>query len=454
MDNKEFISNLVAKSKIAQKEFEKFDQQQVDEVVKAIARVIYDNATELARMAADETRMGVFEDKIKKNQGKPKIIWNSLKTKKSVGIISYNEETGIVEVAKPMGVIGAVTPCTNPIVTPMCNAMFALKGRNSIIIAPHPRAKKCASRIVALFNEVIKKYNTPENLIQCIDEPSIELTNELMKAVDVSIATGGMGMVKAAYSSGKPAFGVGAGNVQCIVDRNVNIKEAIPKIITGRTFDNGIICSGEQTIIAHEEDYPAIVEELKANGAYYTEDTEEKTRLRVAMFIDGVMNRDLVGQSIKKVADYAGINIPEDTKLIVVKADGIGASDLLSKEKMCSVISTYTYKTFEEAVSIANANLNVEGKGHSISIHSDNKENIEFAAKNIPVCRVIINQISSTMLGGSFFNGFAPTTTLGCGSWGNNSISENLDYKHLINITRIGYFMKDAKEPTDEEMWG
>lgn len=454
MDNKEFISSLVTKAKTAQKEFEKFDQQQVDAVVKAIAKVVYDHAVDLARMAADETGMGVFEDKIKKNQGKSKIIWNNLKTKKSVGIISCNEETGVVEVAKPMGVVGVVTPCTNPIVTPMCNAMFALKGRNSIIIAPHPRAKKCARRVVDLFNDVIRQYNTPENLIQVIDEPSVELTNELMKAVDVIVATGGMGMVKAAYSSGKPAFGVGAGNVQCIIDRNVNIKEAIPKIVAGRIFDNGIICSGEQTIIAHEDDYDAIIEELKANGAYYMDDPAQKDRLRKAMFIDGLMNKDLVGQSIEKVALYAGIKLPDGTRLIVVKADGIGRGDILCKEKMCPVIASFTYKTFAQAVDIANANLEVEGKGHSISIHSDNKENIEYAANAVPVCRVLINQICSTMNGGSFFNGFAPTTTLGCGSWGNNSISENLDYKHLINITRIGYFMKDAKVPTDAEMWG
>lgn len=454
MDNKGFISELVAKARVAQKEFEKFNQQQVDEVVKAIAKVVYDNAVDLARLAVDETRMGVFEDKIKKNQGKAKIIWNSLKTKKSVGIINYNEKTGVVEVAKPMGVVGVVTPCTNPIVTPMCNVMFALKGRNSIIIAPHHRAKKCARRVVDLFNQAISQYNVPENLIQLIDEPSVEITGELMKAVDVTVATGGMGMVKAAYSSGKPAYGVGAGNVQCIIDRNVNIKEAIPKIVAGRIFDNGIICSGEQTIIMHEDDYDIIISELKANGAYYIEDAAEKDKLRKVMFIDGVMNRDVVGQPITKVAELAGIKIPDGTKLIAVKADGIGREDVFCREKMCSVIAIFTYKTFEQAVEIANANLEVEGKGHSISIHSDNKDNIEYAANTVPVSRVLINQICSTMNGGSFFNGFAPTTTLGCGSWGNNSISENLDYKHLINITRIGYFMKDAKVPTDEEMWG
>ncbi|HEX7555010.1 MAG TPA: aldehyde dehydrogenase family protein [Leptolinea sp.] len=453
MDNKEYIQILIKNATEAQKKYENFNQQQVDAIVKAIARVVYDNAVELARMAIDETQMGVFEDKVKKNQGKAKIIWNDLKNKKSVGILNYNAVTGVMEVAKPMGIIGMVTPCTNPIVTPMCNAMFALKGRNSIIIAPHPKAKKCARRLVDMFNEAIKEFNAPENLIQIIDEPTIELSTELMKAVDVIVATGGMGMVKAAYSSGKPAYGVGVGNVQCIIDRNVNIQDAISKIITGRTFDNGIICSGEQAIIIHEDDYAGVVKELKENGAYYIEDEEEKEKLRKALFVDGITNRHLVGQSIDKVAEYAGIKIPDQTKLIAVRADGVGKADILSKEKMCPVITTYKYKTFKEAIDIAIANLEVEGKGHTIAIHSNNRENIEYAATTVHVCRVLVNQIGATMNGGSFFNGFTPTTTLGCGSWGNNSISENLGYEHFINITRIGYLLKDVKEPTDQEIW-
>ncbi len=454
MDNKEYVKSIIVKSRNAQREFEIFNQQQVDSVVKAIAKVVYENAEELARISVEETGMGVYEDKVKKCKGKSSIIWNSVRSKKTVGIINYNEATGVVEVAKPMGIVGIVTPCTNPIVTPMCNVMFALKGRNSIIIAPHPRAKKCARRVVDMFNEAIKKYNVPENLIQLIDEPSVELTSELMKAVDVIIATGGMGMVKSAYSSGKPAYGVGVGNVQCIIDRDVDIKVAVPKIIAGRIFDNGIICAGEQTIIVHEDDYDEIIEEFKANGTYYIDGGQERDQLRNALFVNGAMNKNLVGQSVQKVAEAAGINLPEGTKVIVVKSSGTGNDDEFSKEKMCPVIASYKYKTFAEAVEIANANLAVEGKGHSVSIHSNNKGNIEYAANIIPVSRVVINQISATMTGGSFFNGFAPTTTLGCGSWGNNSISENLDCKHLINITRIGYYMKDAKVPTDEELWG
>ena len=454
MNSNAMIQDIVTKARNAQREFESYNQQQVDAVVRAIAKVVYDRAEELARMAVEETRMGVLEDKIKKNLGKSRIIWHNLKDKKSVGLINYNEQTGVAEVARPMGVVGAVTPCTNPIVTPMCNEMFALKGRNAIIIAPHPRARQCAVFLTGLFNQAIRSLGAPENLIQVIAEPTNELTADLMKAVDVIVATGGMGMVKAAYSSGKPAYGVGAGNVQCIIDRDVDFTETAPKIIAGRIFDNGIICSGEQSIIVHADDYDAVIRAMAASGGGLVSDPAEKERLRRALFVHGAMNKDLVGQSVGQVAATAGIELPAGTRAILVEADGIGDADALCREKMCPVIATFKYRSFAEAVAIAKANLAVEGKGHSISIHSHNRENITYAAEQVPVCRVLINQICSTMNGGSFYNGFAPTTTLGCGSWGNNSISENLDYKHLINITRIGYCQKDAVVPTDAEIWG
>lgn len=453
MGNNGYINELMEKSRRAQKEFEKFNQQQVDEVVREIGKVVYDHGEELARMAVDETEMGVYEHKVAKNKGKSKTIWNDLKDKKSVGIIGRDEAAGLVMVAKPIGVIGSVTPTTNPIVTPMSNAMFALKGRNSIIIAPHPRAKKCSSYTVKLINDAIKKFNTPENLIQIIEEPSIELTNELMKAVDVVVATGGAAMVKAAYSGGKPAFGVGPGNVQVIVDRDVDYDVAAAKIIAGRAFDNGIICSGEQTVIAPEEDYDKIIEAFKKNGAYYINDPAQKEAMRKVLFVNGVINKDVVGQSVSKIAQMAGLSLPEDTKVILVEADGIGAADVLCKEKMCPVMATFRYKDFKEAVAIAQTNLELEGKGHSAAIHSNNTEHIEYAGDVLTVSRLVVNEPSSTTAGGSLYNGFAPTTTLGCGTWGNNSISENFTYKHMINVSRIGYFMKDRVVPTDEEIW-
>ncbi len=454
MDAKEQIAILIANARKAQKELEKCNQEQIDSYVRAIGKVVYDNAEPYAKMAAEESRMGVYEDKIAKNKGKSKIIWNSLKGVPSVGVVERNPETGITVVARPVGVVGAITPCTNPIVTPMCNAMFAIKGRNTIIVAPHPRTKKCNKVVIDAMNEALAKLGAPANIIQTIEEPSIEASSELMKGVDVVVATGGAGMVKSAYSSGKPAYGVGPGNVQCIIDTDADIAECVPKIIAGRKFDNGIICSGEQTVIAHADQYDAIMAEFKKNGAVLITDAAEKTALREALFPGGVMNKDLVGQSVQKIATAAGLNVPEGTPVILVEADGYGKDDLFSKEKMCPVISTYKYNTFEEAVTIARANLDVEGKGHSVSIHSNNREHLEYAGETIEVARVLVNQICSTMNGGAFTNSLTPTTTLGCCSWGNNSISENFGFKHLINYIRIAENLPNKAVPTDEEVWG
>lgn len=447
------IQEMISRSRTAQQQFLSFSQEQVDAIVKAIAKAVFDHAEPLAKMAAEETRMGVYEHKISKNMGKARIIWNSLKGVVTVGALPDNSEPGIIKIAKPLGVVAAVTPCTNPIVTPMCNAMFALKCRNSIIIAPHPRAKKCAAHTVELFNAELKKLGAPDNLIQVIAEPTNELTGELMRSCDASVATGGMGMVKAAYSSGKPAYGVGAGNVQCIIDQGYDLGVAIPKILDGRAFDNGIICSGEQTIIAHRKDYDNVIAELRKNGAYFTADKDEVDRLRTALFPDGVMSRNLVGQSAAAVAEAAGLKIPEGTRVIVAEAAGTGKDDLLCKEKMCPVIASFRYDTFEEAVRIAGANLEVEGKGHSVAIHSDNREHARYAGEQLPVSRILMNQICATMNGGAFQNSLTPTTTLGCGSWGGNSVSENIGVKHFMNISRVA-FPLDGQQPSDAEVWG
>ena len=453
MEAKAFVEELIIKARQAQSAYETFTQEQADKIVRACAKAVYDNAEYLARLAVDETRMGVYEHKIQKNKGKAKVIWNSLKGKKSVGILSRNEETGITEIARPVGVVGAVTPCTNPVVTPMCNAMFALKGLNAIIIGPHPRAKKTSYETVRLMNEAIEKLGAPSNLIQIIEEPTVELSAALMHAVDVVVATGGMPMVRSAYSSGKPAYGVGAGNVQCIFDRGIDYEKEIPMAIEGRAFDNGIICSGEQTAILPAEDYDKAVEIFVKNGCYYVSAEEEVQRLTDTLFPGGVMNKNLVGVSAMQIAKAAGLCVPEGTKVILVKAPAYGKECLLSKEKMCPVISAYSYGDFSEAVDIAQANLNVEGRGHSVSIHSDNKEHIEYAGERLTVSRLLVNQICSTMNGGSFFNSLTPTTTLGCASWGNNSISENFSYKFLLNVIRIAYRLNDAAVPTDEEIW-
>lgn len=453
LESKAYIDGYIQRARAAQAVLENYTQSQVDRLVMAIAKTVYDNAEYLAELAVEETGMGILADKTAKNKGKASIIWNSLKDKKSVGIIERDEEAGIVKVAKPMGVIAAITPMTNPTVTPMSNAMFAVKGRNAIIITPHHRSIRSSTETVNMINAELAKLGAPENLIQILDRQSRVNTRTLISSADVVIATGGAGMVKAAYSSGKPALGVGAGNVQCIIDRDVDFAEAVPKIIAGRIFDNGIICSGEQSAIIPNDKYEEIIEEFRKNGAYVVTEKKEKEAFRNAIFTEGAMNRHAVGQSVQTIAGLAGVEVPEHCKVIIIEADGVGKDEVLAKEKMCPVLAIFRYDDFKEAVEIAKANLEVEGKGHSVGIHSNNSANIEYAAEQISVSRFVINQTCATSAGGSFFNGLAPTNTLGCGSWGNNSISENLDYKHLINVSRVAYYRPENPVPTQDELW-
>lgn len=451
--SKVYIDGYIERARAAQAEFEKMSQEKVDLAVKTIGKVVYDNAEYLAEIAVEETNMGNVPDKIAKNKQKSKIIWNSLKGKRSRGILDTDMTTGITRVAKPMGVVAAVTPCTNPIVTPMSNAMFALKCGNAIIITPHHSSIKCSTETVNMINRELSKLGYPDDLIQILDWHSRDNTKNLMQSADVVIATGGAGVVGAAYSSGRPALGVGAGNVQCIIDKGYDCKVAVPKIIAGRTFDYGIICSGEQSVICHEDDYDAVMAEFEANGAYIVRSGKELQAVRDALFQDGKPNRHSVGQSCASVAKLAGIDIPEDTKIIVAEAEGTGITDPLGGEKMAPVIAAYKYRTLKEGVNIARENLEKDGKGHSAAFHSDSEEHIEYVGKELCVSRFVINQVSASSAGGSFYNGLAPTNTLGCGSWGHNSISENLDYKHLMNVSRIARYMPDNYVPTDEELW-
>ena len=453
MENKELIQELVARSRKAQAILEGYTQAQLDAVVRAMAKAIFDNAEPLAKMAVEETRMGVYEHKIAKNKGKSRIIWNALKGQKTVGVLRELKDEGLVEVAKPMGVVCAVLPCTNPIVTPMCNAMFAIKSANTIIVAPHPRAVRCTARIKELFDAEFEKLGCPKDVFLALEDSSVEMTQLLMSACDIVVATGGAGMVKSAYSSGRPSFGVGPGNVQGLYDNDIDIAVAVPKAVASRTFDNGIICSGDQTIIAPKSTYRQIIAEFVKNGAYYTEDPAEVEAWRNAIFPGGVMNKYLVGQGVDKLAAAANVKVPEGTKLIIVKAGKAGKADLLSKEKMCPFMSAYEYGTWEEGVEIAKQNLLCEGAGHSVSIQSNNREHLVYAGLHLPVSRVLVNQSCATMNGGAFANSLSPTTTLGCGSWGNNSISENLSYKHFYNTQRIAFEKPFWRQPTDEEIW-
>ena len=453
-DERQIIEGYMERARRAFDEVADWDQTQTDEAVRVIGKAIFDNADELAAMAAEETAMGIAEDKAAKNRNKARIIWNDLKDKNSVGIVDRDEKTGIVTMAKPMGIVAAITPATNPIVTPMSNAMFAVKGRNAIIISPHHRAVNCSGKAVEYINKALSDIGAPEHLVQILTQHSRENTRLLMASADVVISTGGAGMVKAAYSSGRPALGVGAGNVQCIVDDDADLKKAVPLIVTGRTFDNGILCSAEQSIIINKSRYEELRGLLLANNTYIVENPDEREGLRKALFPDGAMNPGLIGQSTGKVAAAANIDIPADTRMIAVLADKCGKEDLFAREKMFPVVAIFLCGNFKGAVEIAAANLETEGAGHSVSIHSNDTANIEYAALRLPVSRIVVNQCSATATGGSFRNGLAPTNTLGCGSWGGNSISENLTYKHLLNYSRVAYYLDEKPIPDDNEIWG
>jgi succinate-semialdehyde dehydrogenase len=447
------FKQMLNSARIAQRAFAECTQEQVDAVVRAVGKAVYDHAEELAIDTVDETGMGNVPDKTLKNQVKAKNVWHYLKDKKSVGIIEAKNDDGMVTVAKPVGVVGAVTPTTSPAMTILCNVMFALKGANAIVIAPHPRAKNVSARTVELINSAIGGLGAPEHLVQCIAEPSIELTNELMATVDVLVATGGPAMVTAAYSSGKPSFGVGAGNVQTIIDRGVDYRAAADKIIRGRAFDNGIICSGDQSIIAPEQDFRDVIDAFEAQGAFYVEDQEVVDRFRKVIFDQGTNTPQTIGQSVQTIAHLAGVEIPVDTRAIILKSND-RVDDPLRSEKMCPVLSAFAYQDLDDAIDIARTNLEIKGKGHTCVIHSDIEAHINKIALSLPVSRIAVNEPGSLSVGGTLKNGFIPTGTLGCGSWGNNSISDNFNYEHMINKQRIGFTQHDKVVPTDDQIWG
>ncbi len=377
------ITGMVELARAAQVEWEKSVQERIDLVVREIAKTVHDNAEELARLTVEETGLGNYEDNVKQDRRKAEIIWWSLKGKKSVGIIGRDEVTGIVEIAKPMGVVGVALPVTIPVTNFMSNAMFSLKCGNAVILAPHPKTAKTIARTLELVAVALEKLDVPNDLIQVIANPSIEITREMMAAVDVVVATGGMGVVKAAYSSGKPAYGVGPGNVPCIFDRNIDIDAAVEMVIIGRTFNNGLPCACEQAVIVPTEELSCVIESFESQGAAYVDDPNDIERLAAVLFDnDGTIDRRCVGATADDVATLAGISIPAGSRMILVKGDISEDRRMLRKEKLCPVSLVFVYEDFDEAVELAESNLEIEGRGHSVSIHSDNRDHIEGSMGN------------------------------------------------------------------------
>ncbi len=440
VDSIESLQNTITRVRKAQEEFSKFSQKKVDQIFKAAAIAANQARIPLAQMAVEETGMGVVEDKIIKNHYAAEYIYNKYKNEKTVGVVEEDNYYGIKKVLEPIGVIGAVIPTTNPTSTAIFKTLICLKTRNGIIISPHPRAKASTIAAAKVVLEAAVKAGAPEGIIGWIDVPSLELTNTLMQSVDTILATGGPGMVKSAYSSGKPALGVGAGNTPAIIDESADIILAVNSIIHSKTFDNGMICASEQSVIVLDKVYDAVKAEFAKRGCYIL-NSEEIEKVRKTIIINGALNAKIVGQSAYNIAKLAGVEVPETAKILIGEVESVDLSEEFAHEKLSPVLAMYKAKDFEDALAKAKQLIADGGLGHTSSLYINTltqKEKIEEFYSNMKTCRVLINTPSSQGGIGDLYNfKLAPSLTLGCGSWGGNSVSENVGIKHLLNIKTV-----------------
>ena len=440
VNNLESLEQKILEVRQAQIEFSKFSQEQVDEIFKAAALAANNARITLAKKAVKETGMGIVEDKVIKNHYAAEYIYNAYKDTKTCGILEEDKVTGITKIAEPIGVIGAVIPTTNPTSTAIFKTLLALKTRNGIIISPHPRAKESTIEASKIVYEAAIKAGAPKGIIGWIDVPSLELTNLLMKKSDIILATGGPGMVKAAYSSGTPALGVGAGNTPAIIDDSANITVAVNSIIHSKTFDNGMICASEQSVIALKEVYDQVKAEFIKRGCHILNE-EELEKVREVIIINGSLNARIVGQSAYTIAGLAGIEVPPTTKILIGEVESVELTEEFAHEKLSPVLALYQASDLNEAFDKAERLIEDGGLGHTSSIYLDEnkkrKELQEFASR-MKTCRILVNTPSSFGGIGDIYNfNLAPSLTLGCGSWGGNSVSENVGVKHLLNIKTI-----------------
>ena len=435
---KNSINELIEKAKIASKEYMKLNQEQVNNIVKAMSMAGLENHMKLAKMAVEETGRGVYEDKITKNLFATDYIYHSIKYDKTVGIIEENDEDDYIKIAEPIGIIAGVTPVTNPTSTVIFKSMIAAKTRNVIIFGFHPSAQKCSVEAAKIVRDAAIKAGAPENCILWIEEPSVTATNLLMNnpAVDLILATGGTGMVKAAYSCGKPALGVGPGNVPCYIDKTAKLKTSVNDLVMSKSFDNGMICASEQAVIVDKEIYEEFEDLMRKAGCYFVS-KEEKEKLQNAMFQDGKLNSKIPGQSAYNIAKQAGFEVPETTKVLVVYEEGIGQDYPFSKEKLSPVLAYYIVENKEEGIEKAEKLLENGGLGHSAVIHSEDEETILEFSERVKVGRIIVNSPSSHGGIGDIYNTNLPSLTLGCGSFGKNSTTSNVSSVNLINIKRV-----------------
>ncbi|MBO5422087.1 MAG: aldehyde dehydrogenase family protein, partial [Clostridia bacterium] len=440
IDGVEKLTEAIARVRKAQQVFATYTQEQVDKIFLAAASAANKARIPLAKMAVEETGMGIVEDKVIKNNYASEYIYNAYKDTKTCGVIEEDKAFGIKKIADPIGVIAAVIPTTNPTSTAIFKCLIALKTRNAIIISPHPRAKNCTIAAAKLVLEAAVAAGAPEGIIDWIDIPSLEMTNTVMKEADIILATGGPGMVKAAYSSGKPALGVGAGNTPAIIDDSADILLAVNSIIHSKTFDNGMICASEQSVIVMESIYDTVKEEFAARGCYFLNPAETE-KVRKTIIINGALNAKIVGQPAAKIAELSGVTVPEGTKILIGEVESVDISEEFAHEKLSPVLAMYKATSFEDALAKAEHLVADGGYGHTSSIYLDEvteTEKINEFAARMKTCRILVNTPSSHGGIGDLYNfKLAPSLTLGCGSWGGNSVSENVGVKHLINIKTV-----------------
>lgn len=453
-DKQTYVAELFARARKAQAIAEDFSQRKVDELAAAIVYSLSREKTalDIAQLAFEETGMGNVESKYAKLAKKMPGCFHNVKDQKTVGIIEYNREMGITKIAKPVGVIGALVPVTNCEATPVFKGMLALRGRNAVVFAPHPNGKKTTIRVVEIMRSILEKNGAPADLFVCVESPSIEMAKEVMSQSDLIMATGSGDMVRSAYSSGKPSYGVGAGNAPIIVDETADILDAARKIKIGKIGDNASGCSAENSLIIQEGIYDQLLDALKKEGGYLAS-IDEKEKLKSAMWPDGKINRDIVAQPALRIAEIAGIKIPESTAFIMVEEEGIGKGYPFSGEKLSLVLTLYKYRSFKEAIEKVNAITDYSGRGHSCGIHSFDRERILELALHTRTSRVTVRQPHGVANSGTWYNGLSFTFSLGCGTWGGNIVSENITQKHYINVTQLAEPI-DRTEPPEREIYG
>ena len=440
VDSVETLAKTLEKVKNAQKKFSKYSQEQVDKIFQAAAIAANEARIPLAKMAVEETGMGIVEDKVIKNHYAAEYIYNKYKNEKTCGVIYQDDSYGIKKIAEPVGIVAAVIPTTNPTSTAIFKTLIALKTRNGIIISPHPRAKKSTIEAAKTVLEAAVKAGAPEDIIAWIDVPSLELTNMLMQSADIILATGGPGMVKSAYSSGKPALGVGAGNTPAVIDESANVILAVNSIIHSKTFDNGMICASEQSVIVSDKIYDKVKDEFVKRGCYIL-NPEETEKVRKTIIINGALNAKIVGQKAHTIAELAGVSVPENTKILIGEVESVDLSEEFAHEKLSPVLAMYKSSSFDDALEKAYRLIEDGGLGHTSSLYVNTvteKEKIEKFYSKMKTCRVLVNTPSSQGGIGDLYNfKLAPSLTLGCGTWGGNSVSENVGIKHLLNIKTV-----------------